>query len=995
MTDFCQKPAPQNIVDLVQQFERDYDNIKTYSETDVRCNFIDPFFKALGWQPDRNGTREFIREDKVTVEGKTKAPDYGFYINNQRKFFLEAKRANIGLTRSTDVANKNALQLRRYGWSASLHVSILTNFKEIAVYNCRVKPQQTDIARQGLIRHFKYDEDYIDNWAEICELLSREAVATGSLEKYIEREESKKFLKSEIIPVDDDFLQVIQKWRANLAQSLIAHNHLSIDELNFAVQTTINRIVFLRICEDLGIEPYGHLRKTVEREGYGGLFRLFRQADSRYNSGLFHFFKEENRTTQHDELTGNLEFSNYDLKTIVNDIYTPYEFSVIPVEVLGHIYEQFLGKVIVLDSKNRISVEDKPEVRKAGGVYYTPDYIVNYIVENTVGKLLEGKTPAQAEKLRILDPACGSGSFLLGAYDYLLKWHLKYYVKNSPKKRKSVIFEVNDAWQLTTKEKKRILLNNIHGVDIDEQAVEIAKFSLLLKVLEGESKESIAANEMQLKLIKERVLPDLDNNIKCGNSLIDDPEVAGNKAFDWNSEFKEIMNNGGFDAVIGNPPWVSLTGRFRNEICTKFEIDYLVEKFQGNTYMPNMYEYFVAHGLNIVKNNGFFSFIVPDRLGFNDQFIPLRQRILEETHIISLVYKMPFPNVVVDTLTFILRKDFDNKDAVTSISKYGNEEIKIIQSSLFNSSTLQFSFFTEIKKMNLISKIKSMKAIVYLKEICDYTSGFGGKSKMICETQTNQKQIPILKGRSIERYRTLAHKIFWFEFKKENITGRTTDKKKLSASPKILLRKTGNEIIATYDDTSIFPEQSLYFLYNNKTELNFKFILGLLNSKLLTFYFQIELLTNPDSIAQVKTKDLALIPIRAINFDDPSDKASHDKIVKLVDLMLSLNKALQTEKNDFLQTVQEEKGIEKLSTQLQNFQNLEYDAFKKELRKKKVSISLGAENKEWKEYFNTTKDKVNALQNQINQTDREIDFMVYALYELTPEEIEIVENSTR
>jgi type I restriction-modification system DNA methylase subunit len=191
---------------------------------------------------------------------------------------------------------------------------------------------------------------------------------------------------------------------------------------------------------------------------------------------------------------------------------------VLGVEILGNVYEQFLGKVIRLTAGHQAKVETKPEVKKAGGVYYTPQYIVEYIVKNTVGMLIAGKTPEAIAHIKILDPACGSGSFLIGAYTYLLRYHLDWYVSNKPKKHKEAVFQVKeDEWYLTTAEKKRILLNNIFGVDIDSQAVEVTKLSLLLKVLEHESRESI---DQQVKLGLEGVLPNLEGNIKCGNSLI-------------------------------------------------------------------------------------------------------------------------------------------------------------------------------------------------------------------------------------------------------------------------------------------------------------------------------------------------------------------------------------------------------------------------------------------------------------------------------------------
>jgi len=283
--------------------------------------------------------------------------------------------------------------------------------------------------------------------------------------------------------VDDAFLDEIEKWRADLAANLALRNPaLSQRDLNFAVQRTIDRIVFLRICEDRRIEVYGRLMALLNGEHtYTRLLRLFREADERYNSGLFHFQKERDRVEPPDDLTPGLEIDDAVLKKIIRRLYypeSPYEFSVLPADILGQVYEQFLGKVIRLTEGHRAKVEDKPEVKKAGGVYYTPTYIVDYIVKNTVGKLLENKTPKQAAKLRILDPACGSGSFLIGAYQYLLDWHRDWFASHDPKKsatgRNPVLYQApGGEWKLTTTERKRILLQNIFGVDIDAQAVEV------------------------------------------------------------------------------------------------------------------------------------------------------------------------------------------------------------------------------------------------------------------------------------------------------------------------------------------------------------------------------------------------------------------------------------------------------------------------------------------------------------------------------------------
>ena len=945
-------PPPRVIADLVERFDQQSDAYKSgqYNEAQLRQEFIDPMFKALGWDMENisgyaEAYKDVIHEDAIKIGGATKAPDYCFRIGGTRKFFLEAKKPSVDI--KTDA--HPAFQLRRYAWSAKLPLSVLTDFEEFAAYDCRVKPALSDNAATARVLYLGFRE-YISRWDEIEKIFSREAILKGSFDKFAESTKAKRGTAE----VDDAFLDEIEKWRADLAANLALRNPaLSQRDLNFAVQRTIDRIVFLRICEDRRIEVYGRLMALLNGEHtYARLQRLFREADERYNSGLFHFQKEKDRVEPPDELTPGLEIDDAVLKKIIRRLYypeSPYEFSVLPADILGQVYEQFLGKVIRLTEGHRAKVEDKPEVKKAGGVYYTPTYIVDYIVKHTVGKLLENKTPKQAAKLRILDPACGSGSFLIGAYQYLLDWHRDWYADHDPKKwaagKDPAIYQgPGGEWKLTTAERKRILLQNIFGVDIDAQAVETTKLSLLLKVLEGESEQTLAT---QLRFYHERALPDLGSNIKCGNSLIgpdfyeqqemlflDEDERYRINVFDWNAEFPEIMKAGGFDAVIGNPPWVSLTGKFRNEVYSKEEIAYMISHLEGNTYMPNMYEYFVAQGLNLVAFNGCFSFIVPDRLGYNAQFVRLRRRVLTDARINELVYKVPFPGIVADTLIFVLQKGAPAKTWSVSISEFGKPAIKRQQAELLQHPTHAFEYFEDQRTMEFIQSVASSGRIKILERICDSTSGYGGKSHLIHTARQNNREIPTLKGDSIGRYQ--LRKRYWFDFRRENITGRTTDASKLGVVPKILIRKTGDRIIATADDSGIFPEQSLYFLFNNRSGLNLHYLLGLLNSRLLTSYYRAKCITNKKSIAQVKKIDLDQLPIRTIDFTDRADKARHDRMVELVEQMLALHKQLATAK--------------------------------------------------------TAHAKTN-LQRQIDATDAQIDKLVYELYGLTEDEIKIVEEA--
>jgi len=664
-------PAPQKIIDLVKRFEENRDAYTSgvYNETQLRREFLDPFFKALGWDVDNEGGlseayKDVIHEDAIKIGGVSKAPDYCFRAGGTKKFFVEAKKPSVDVKEDLHPA----FQLRRYAWSAKLPLSILSDFEEFSVYDCRLRPLKTDKSSMARVLYFTF-QDYINRWDEIAGLFSKEAVLKGAFDRYAGSSRTKRGTDE----VDQAFLKEIESWRELLAKNIALNNpRMSTLELNFAVQRTIDRIIFLRICEDRGIEDYGTLQ-TLEngRNIYARLFEVFERADARYNSGLFHFHKEKDRPELPDEISARLKIDDKVFKEIFRELYypeSPYEFSVLPVEILGQVYEQFLGQVIHLTDGHHAKIEEKPEVKKAGGVYYTPQYIVEYIVKNTVGKLLEGKTPKQAARLRVLDPACGSGSFLIGAYQYLLDWHRDWYVKDGPQKwakgKNPVLYEHGkEDWHLTVAEKKKILLNNIYGVDIDSQAVEVTKLSLLLKVLEGENKEAISK---QYLLFHERVLPDLGNNIKCGNSLIGpdffkdeksgpftDSDRLRINAFDWNAEFPEIIKAGGFDAVIGNPPYGALFNDTDKE--------YIKFHFKTYKYRFDSYVYFIEKAINLTKSNGYVSFITPElwlKLENNDV---LREFIAKNADIEKLLIcgENVFEDATVNTIVFRLRRGVD------------------------------------------------------------------------------------------------------------------------------------------------------------------------------------------------------------------------------------------------------------------------------------------------------------------------------------------------
>jgi hypothetical protein len=544
---------------LIRRFEADRSHYlsKAYSEAQARVDFITPFFKTLGWDVENEeGLAHHAREVVVELGEDTQGrPDYGFRLAGQTKFFVEAKAPSEALDNA-----RHIMQAKKYAWNTKqVFFVVLTDFEEFRFYDASIIPDERK-PDEGLLLNFRYT-DYLSNIAKLWDF-SPERVAAGSLEALLPRDRRTQRLR---IPVDTAFLDEMTGWREELAKNIYKNNPaLTARQLNEVVQRLLDRIVFIRVAEDRRVIEKNQLRDVVEEwKARGGKFHIFEGLND-----LFHRINEDfNGEIFKPHLSEKIKIDSDVLAHIIERLYppkSPYRFDVIGVELLGSIYERYLGKTIRPTAK-QVRVEEKPEVRKAGGVYYTPKYIVDYIVKNTVGKLIEGKTPKQIEKIRILDPACGSGSFLIGAFQCLIDYHVRYLTEHPKETQVGQLFpdvmkDESGEPRLSVIRKAQILKNNLFGVDIDPQAVEITMMSLYLKALEGERSQLPP---------KQHLLPELKNNIICGNSLIG-PEISDQgtlfgdadtdriNAFDWETGFPEIMKAGGFDAVIGNPPYIRI-----------------------------------------------------------------------------------------------------------------------------------------------------------------------------------------------------------------------------------------------------------------------------------------------------------------------------------------------------------------------------------------------------------------------------------------------------
>ena len=650
------------VKDLVKKYQLNREGFvkATYNETQLRNDFIDPLLECFGWDVDNDqGKTQFLRdviqEEYIDVEGETskKNPDYTLRINGIRKLFVEAKKPSVDILKSP----KAAFQTRRYGWNANLGISILTNFENLVIYDCRFKPDVSEDERVARIRVFNFDE-YVKAFDEIYGLISYESAATGSLDEL--------FSVYERIgqTFDHYFLLQIEVWRKKLAESAIGKNkNLNSDDINFLIQRLLNRIIFLRICEDRTIEKFETLKNI---QNYEELKQLFIQSDKRYNSGLFDFIE--------DTLSLTIDIDAEILIKIFNELYypfSPFDFSVVDPTILSQIYERFLGSRIVLDEGRQLSILEEPEVSASNGVVPTPKLIVEHIVKETLSPLVGGKSFHELSNLKIADICCGSGTFLISAYDFLLQKTIERLIEEGIDNNDLIYKTGDSSFALTLKAKRNILEQNLFGVDINPYASEVTEFSLLLKLLEGENEATV---ENFINQHTEKVLPKLKGNIKCGNSLVDskffdllpsaledDHLLYRIKPFDWETEFTFLRESEGFDVIIGNPPYVRIQNLVK---YAPEEIKYYQSTISGYGVAKketiDKYYVFIQRAITLLNKKGYLGYIVPHKFFIIKGGKALRELITSNSQLSKIVHfgvTQVFPDRSTYTAILILQKE--------------------------------------------------------------------------------------------------------------------------------------------------------------------------------------------------------------------------------------------------------------------------------------------------------------------------------------------------
>lgn len=580
----------KTIQTLVEKYKsnRDFYRTSNFNETQVRNEFLDPLFEALGWDirnmsGKKTNEREVLLEESLKANAAThsKKPDYTFRLFGERKFFLEAKKPCVDIS----IDDNPAKQVRRYGYTANLKISVLSNFEDLYIYDTSYKVEDGDTLTKARIKAYHYT-DYENAVEELLELIGKESVYTGRFEEVWNNVELNVIHQS----VDSMFLEQINQWRLMLGQQILSYvPDIDIDYLGDIVQSYINKILFLRVCEDRNIETYQRLLTIADHNSHEELVAKFRDADNKYNSGLFEELISE-------EVIGNISSSFW---TIIRQLYfpeSPYSFTVLSSDILGRIYEIFIAeKLAVVDGV--LKIVKKPENTERD-IVTTPNFVVREILRQTVVEIIQGKTANEVNNLKCADIACGSGAFLLELYQLLYDSLVDYYLEND---RSKLLQTSIDTYKLPYEMKRNLLLSCVYGVDKDFNAVEACKFGLLLKLLEDEDVNSLSSFHP--------ILPDLSNNIFYGNSLLSTSDVPKDDALEVNPfDFNDKV----FDLIVGNPPYM------KTEDIKAFtpKEKSLYEK--GNRYRSAYKQYdkyflFIERALSLLKPDGYLGYIVPSK----------------------------------------------------------------------------------------------------------------------------------------------------------------------------------------------------------------------------------------------------------------------------------------------------------------------------------------------------------------------------------------------
>ena len=758
------------IAELVQKYESDkpFYTSEQYNEAQLRSDFLDPLFELLGWDlHNRAGKsrseREVIIEEPLHSSSEhVKKPDYTFKLYSERRFFVEAKKPSVNLITSDSPAK----QVRRYGYTANLRISVLSNFEDLLIYDTTIPVKESDTSAIARLKSFHYT-DFEAQFDEICSLIGRDAVYSGSFDTTWAAS------VASLDTIDSFFVRQINKWRILLGEEIIKHKKPTpeVETLNDTVQSYINEILFLRVCEDREIEQYQALLKIASKESFDKLIAKFKKADARYNSGLF----------KHPEANAIIKDFGSSFWTIIKELYypeSPYSFNVLPSDILGQIYESFLTKQLSVEKKT-ISLQDKPDVER--DIVSTPTYVIRSILEKTVIPKCSQKSIDDILKMSFADIACGSGSFLLELYQLISDIIIDKLLDDD----KDKLIQIGlDDYKLPFELKKRILVSCIYGVDKDFNAVEATKFDLLLKLLEDEDASTLIG--------KEPILPDLKDNIIFGNSLIDENDVASDDDALVINPYS--FGDTRFDVIVGNPPYMKSADMLK---YYPKEIQYY-KKYQVANKQFDKYYLFVERAYNLLKEGGVLGYLVPSKFMKVGAAIELRRFIKNKNALKSIT-------------SFGANQLFDSKTTYTCILVLSKD-----QNSSFDYDEVRN--LTSWKLSGATSTDSESKAIASLQDEC-WILYPKSLSSVYSSIYNNAIALKDLVGESniFNGIQTSANKIYVIKPEKDDgnyLTFKTGDKKYViekAITKPYFSTEDGDDSLNTY--RSVSPNARVIFPY--------------------------------------------------------------------------------------------------------------------------------------------------------------------------------------
>ena len=914
---------------LIANFEKGEKTYTSYdySESQARIDFIDKFWTLLGWDVNHecqiNPYEQEVKiERNVNDNGRGRRADYAFLQPNFRdvRFFVEAKRPGTPLD-----TPDNFFQVVRYGWNSHVPISILTNFLEFRVLDCRYKP---DIATADyrVLTDFSFNyRDFSDreNFAKIYFLFSRDSSVAGAIERFSETLPTGKskvsqrslFSAQQLKPMDETFLGDLDSFRESLATSFKTLNpELDSDQLTEVTQRTLDRFVFMRFLEDKLIEPEPIVERLGDRAGiWEDFISASRRLNTLYNGIIFrkHSLLDSPNFQVDEEVVANI-------RDTLSHTNSPYAFNYVPIHILGSIYERFLSKTIVA-TKAKATVELKPENRKKQGVFYTPEYVVRYIVEQSIGELIQKQKPAEIAGLRFADISCGSGSFLLGLYDFIIRRHAQFYNEKGNKRiarDAGCVLDPDDgAFHLSLRQKREILLENLYGVDLDPQAVEVAQLSLYLKLLEEETTQS--ARHYQLEF-GERLLPDLSSNVRCGNSLVEwditerekftSQEEAKLKPFDFGSQFENVMASGGFDAIVGNPPYVQLSMKhFREERVNR----YLPWKYGHSGGRLNTFAFFLDRARQLCKDNACFSYILPNTFTTQEYYEPLRKNLLFGSRILSLTTPVGkvFADAVVENTILVARKRPLSSSIARGSVRFSilNEDGMVVpqgetkQTEFSSNHRLSFIGSSGVSRLqrklqtgtDILNKYVNINQAIALKH---------DRAACLVQRKVSSAYHKMLDGRHIERYWTGdSPNYFRFDVAKIHSCKREDI---FQLEEKIFLRRVGEQMIASLDKEQKYALNTLVVITpKEECPYNLRFILALLNSRVLNFYYLHFLKSSKKVFSEIQARQVGRLPIPVLDLSQESSRQVHKRVVSLVDKLVEAKGQLHDARSEQQQSL--------------------------------------------------------------------------------------------